>query len=696
MPDDQEGLWVPGGGGFRRQATPGLDNEVMAALSRGRQGAVNDPALQEMRKNRRVAAERLRNERMQKSGAASLSFATARPRDPMFYWEQNNLPYDIWKPEELKAIRKYCRILYLTHPVIAACIDIFAKYPLSGMELSSKDDEITEFYTTLFFDQLKYPKFLKNLGREYWLVGEAWPFGSFNETLGVWEDDELLQPDDIEVHKSPFLKEERFEMRLPETLRKVLNERKPQWEYEALMRAYPELQHYTREDAKMPVSNILLRQIKFEADTFHPRGVPILMRGFRSVMQEEMLNAAQDAIADRLYTPLILAKLGASAVDLGTQTPWVPTEDDIADFEEALDAALAADFRVLTTHFAVGIEQFFGRDNMPDFKEDFDRLTERQLQVFGLSKTAIAGAAGGETYAGDALNRDYVSQLLTNYQDLQKDFFRQRALVVAEAQEHYDYEERGGKRYPIMEEIWEVDEETGEGRIVEQPKLLVPELKIKAMNMQDETIYRQLVEALRASGVPISMKTRLVNIPIDLDEEIERIGDEQVEQAIAAQEVRKRTFIELRAKGLPIAEDLRADFEPKAVQAQEKATAAEATPIPTVGTAVPGDTMALAPTPEDIAAAGGDTQTVPTGTASPGANVLKLPTNRIMQPGRTRPPESDEMRSRMPKPVASLDDDEDGEEVPEGRLARGPGHIGMRRRANVRRDRPLNEQTEAG
>jgi hypothetical protein len=34
--------------------------------------------------------------------------------------------------------------------------------------------------------------------------------GLLQRDLGVWEDDELLNPDDVEVIRSPFLKEPRF------------------------------------------------------------------------------------------------------------------------------------------------------------------------------------------------------------------------------------------------------------------------------------------------------------------------------------------------------------------------------------------------------------------------------------------------------------------------------------------------------
>lgn len=664
------------------------------------------PEVQEMRRNRAVMQKKANGGGR---GSSDLSFATGRPRDPMFYWRQNNLPYDTSKQAELQKIRAFCRLLYMTHPIVGSCVDIYSKYPLIGTELTCKDEKITEFYTSLFFEEegLNYNEYMIDIGREYWTVGEAWPFGSFNESLGVWEDDELLNPDDVEVERSPFLKDPRFMIRLPETLRNVITTQSPKWEYEKLMTAYPELRHYAGEDALMPVSNILLRQMKFKADTFNKRGVPILMRGMRSLIQEEMLNAAMDAIADRLYTPLILVKLGASATDLGTQVPWIPTEDDLADFEESLDAALAADFRAIVHHFGITMEPVFGRENMPNMDNDFDRIEEKILQVFGLSKTMLSGASGGQTYAADALNRDLISQLLTTYQNMIKSHYRQRALVVAEAQEHYDYDVRGGKRYVKMEEILEIDEETGEERIVEQPKLLIPEMRMKTMNMQDEQVEHQFIEALVATGVPISMKTRLINVPIDFEDEVEQTKSEAVIRAMAEQEVRKDIFKGLRAAGLPIPQDLKDDFEPKAAQALD-AAAQEDIRTPMLGLDPVTQTPNLAPTQENIE---GD----PTsgGVAMPGAPTAAVdPMGQLIQmPMQAQvPPESNEMRAGMPKPAAlyrqasrmreitaehfvDVARVQDEAEAPQDRRPHGkfgdPKHLGMRKHAQIEKDKPM-------
>lgn len=50
---------------------------------------------------------------------------------------------------------------------------------------------------------------------------------------------------------------------------------------------------------------------------------------------------------------------------------------------------------------------------------------------------------------------------------------------------------------------------------------------------------------------------------IDLDEELGKVKEEQVNRAVAAQEKRRDLFLELQEKRLPIEEDLEEDFQAK-------------------------------------------------------------------------------------------------------------------------------------
>jgi hypothetical protein len=642
-----------------------------AARSMGADADQLTPDAREMRANRRVNGRLARAASLRRSGAygggasagassgfSDIQFATGRPRDPLFYWRQNNLPYDFSQNEELAKVRAFCRLLYQTDPVIGACVDIFSKFPVMGWSLESKDAKLEDFYGELFFNDdddngIDYDEFLVDIGREYFVSGEAWPFATFDEDLGIWSDEELLNPDDIKVERSPFLKEPRYFIRLPWTIRQILQTRQPAWEYNKLIQEYPELAAYTSENAYMPVSNVLLKQLKFKGDTFNIRGLPLLTRAMRSMLQQEMLNTAMDAIADRLYTPLILCKLGASASDLGTSVPWIPTDDDLENFELALDAALAADFRALVYNFGVEMLPVLGRENMPDLTPDFERIEDRVLMVFGLSRSLLIGAQEGQTYAADALNRDLVTMLMSRYQKFLARHFRQRALIVAEAQEHYDYEERNGQRYVIMEEVLETDEETGEKHIVEQPRLLVPRLRFRTLNFKDEDVTRQFIEALRASGIPISMRTRTRDLGLELDEEIERSKDEAVETTVGEQETRKRIYTQLRDAGLPIAPDLLQDFMPKAQEVGVPPTvAAEMIMQPRLGME-PVPLPNMAPTPEDIMASqeeeGGPG--APPGEEESGASDPGGPDDGEGPPGDQpqRPEESDEQRKGMPR-----------------------------------------------
>jgi hypothetical protein len=582
-------------------------------------------------------------------GFSDIQFATGRPRDPLFYWRQNNLPYDFSQNEELAKVRAFCRLLYQTDPIVGSCVDIFSKFPVIGDHLESKDSRLDDFYSDLFYgeEHLDYEEFTVDIGREYWCSGEAWPFATFNEDLGIWDDEELLNPDDVKVERSPFLKEPRYFIRLPWVIRQILQTRQPQYEYSRLVKEYPELTAYTAENAFMPVSGILLRQLKFRGDTFNVRGLPLLTRAMRSMLQKEMLNTALDSIADRLYTPLILCKLGASATDLGTSQPWIPTEDDLENFELALDAALAGDFRALIYNFAVEMAPVLGREQMPDLTPDFERIEDSILQVFGLSRTFLTGAGTGQTYAADALNKELVTQLMSRYQKFQARHFRNRALVVAEAQEHYDFREHGGKRYVIMEEVLETDEESGEKRLVEQPKLLVPERKFKVLNLRDEDTQRQFIEALRASGIPVSQRTRTRGLEIDLEEEEAVSQDEAVRQTVAEQTTRRMAYVALRDQGLPVPQDLAADFAPRPqAEGMPSPLSMGSLALPRLGT-VPDPLMALAPGPEAEDAEAQEEGAPPN--APPEGEEDEGP-----PPGEESavPPESGEMRQGMPSQAA--------------------------------------------
>jgi len=494
------------------------------------------------------------------TGSGDVYAAIPRFYDPLEYWDLSGLPWNVADEGHRHKLHKWLRLYYATHYLVPILIDIFTRFPLVGMSMKCKDKHLQGFYEDLFFDQLDYAEFLVGLGREYWTVGEAFPLGSFDEDLGVWESEELINPEDIVIENFPLLGSKQLKIVPPQYLKKLAQSQSPAKEYKQLQQSFPELIPYLLRNEHIPISSVLLKQVANKHTTWDDHGTPILLRGLRTLIHEEKLLASQDAIAERLYSPLILARLGV--LDLGDgQGPWVPSPDELDAFRDDMDLALSSDFRLLVHHFGLEIENVFGREQMPRLGDDFDRIERRIMQIFGVNPSLLSAGSNSQPYASSALQAEFLNQILRTFQDWLKRHFKSRALVVAEAQEHYDYDNKGGTRIPIFEEVVIHDEETGEKRIEERHKLLIPELEFETLDLRDEATERQFLQTMRAMGVPIPDNKLMVGVQDDISEYVDEYNDELVEKTIKQQEAKMKTYKALKTAGLPIPPDLKAEVE---------------------------------------------------------------------------------------------------------------------------------------
>ena len=542
--------------------------------------------LAEMRMSRGRGAG-MRQSSFRRFGSNDAVAAIPRFYDPMEFWDLSGMPFNMADEAHRHKLHKWMRLYYATHPIVPTLVDIYTRFPLAGLELYSKDKKLTAFYEDLFLDRhrLNYPDFLVSMGREYWLVGEAFPLGSFNESLGVWEREELLNPEDIVVERVPFMGETYLKVKPPEHMKRLVRTKTPPKEYKLLVEGFPELVPYLLKGEPFVISKVLLKHIKFALTDFDDHGTPILLRALRTLMHEEKLLASQDAIAERLYSPLILAKLGMQ--DLGGNAgPFIPGPDDLEALRDDIDLAMASDYRVLVSHFALEMSNVFGREQMPNLGDDFDRIERRLMQVFGINPALLSGGANSTPYASTALSAEFMNQMLRTYQGFLKDHFYERAEIVAEAQEHWDYEKRGNTRVPIMEEVIDFDEETGEAYIEQRHKLLTPQMDMQSLDLRDEATQRQFLMALRQMGVPISDERLMVGLNFSFEDSLDELSEEAIQKTVAQQMAKLQAYKIMLQGGMPIPPDLKAEVE--SIQAPGTPGAAGMqTPPPPTGS--PGD-----------------------------------------------------------------------------------------------------------
>ena len=504
-------------------------------------------------------------------------WAWPKLHDPFEYWRERTWWFNMEDPDEqIQKIRDWTRLMYTTHYLVPSLIDIYTRFPLLDIEFTHQDPKIAEFYQELFFDGLNYEEFLFDLGREHWTVGEAFAMGSWHDGIGAWEDDEIINPNDVIVAKNRALRTYQYHIKVPDEIRKLIDTRDPAPEYAALMQLYPDVVAWARQDKEIPVSDVLMKQIKFKTNPWSEHGSPILLRAFRMLMLEESLNAAQDAIADRLYSPLILATLGLPDVD--EDGPWIPTGEELQQLRDDLSMAINSDFRLMTYHHGLDIKNAFGREAMPRLDGDFMRVESKVMQVFGIGAELLQGGNSNAPYASGALNRELITQMLTTYQKKIKRFIQERMRPVAERQGHYEYRKVGNARIPIMETVLLVNEETGEEYVEERPKLAIPDVQFKSMNLRDEQIERQFISQLASQGFPVSLKTMAVNIPIDFHEEVEAKTEEKLQTVVAEQRFKKELFERLIALQLPIPPEYYQEFMAYQMQQENPEMVAQMSP----------------------------------------------------------------------------------------------------------------------
>ena len=691
---------IPAGGNWQNEVnrlkTAGYalpNNPVMARLEAKKvadtvsRGSLTDMA------NRKLAGDMNRRRMAAARGApgggriitaSDLQMALPKIRQPLSSLLDKGIPFNVNDPKELIELRRWCRLFYSTHDLVPLLIDIYSKFPVTGLEFKSKDPLIEKFYTQMFLDELNYEEFLPDaIGREYFVAGEVTTLAHFNEQLGVWSSEEVLNPDMVSVSKSLFVDQERVQLlvkELVETLRSGpqgrpdAQERPSErlertWEFQQLQKYYPEIIAAAAQDDGLDISDALVSRLVNKASPWDLRGTPPLLRSFRTLLMEESLNAAEDAVCDRLYSPMILATMGLE--NMGDGEPWIPSASDLDDLRDDLQQALAADFKLLVHNLGVTITSVFGRESVPRFDQDYDRIDAKLMQAWGIGQALIMGGTGaGGTYASSAINREVCEQLMMDFQKKVVRHMKKRMTIIAEAQEHYDFDLKGGVRVPLYREVVEEDPETGDQRIVRVPKLLIPEINFATLNLRDETQERSFVMSLKQAGVPISDKALAINLQVDAAEELEREAQETKRKGMAKARVFKEMQDQCDLEKLPyppeLAQHLEATLQLRLMMAQTtmtegqaamsspQAQAAQAMAQAGGGGAPPegGEDQGQegAPPPEGGGVEGTDGQSPPMmGSPSGGSMGDAGDVGAAGEPprNRSRQPESDEMRAGM-------------------------------------------------
>lgn len=465
--------------------------------------------------------------------------------------------YDLLRFDDDDEMRNHillgCRNIAKTHPVINSVVSVYSRFPVQGIRLQHNDSEIERFYTELFLEDLDYQSFFIDLGKVFWIDGNAFAWGNWSDDLGLWVGEDILDPCTLRVARVPFVGEDLIYLVPQHDLKEYVNLNTVEGKMFAAK--FPDMARAIQRGEDILMSNDRVTMVANKDRPSDLWGTPIMLRAWNTLILEDRMNSAMRATAERLYAPLTLFTIGGSLPD-GTQ--YIPSVQALDAFRANLDAALSSDFRAIVTHSGVQVNEVIKGDRMNNFKQDIDMFDERIMMAWGLTTSIFKPQSGA--YATSALEFQLAAQMMASYQKMLVKLYEKRAAFVAEAQGHYERDELGDIIYE-QKEVWEEDEDGGHFVVKKVPKLSYPKMMFDVINFRDEQAERKFRMELRNAGIPIASDDIAIGVDIDLAASAEKYHEEQIHNKVEEAKQEQAIFEATRAQGLVIPPDTKSYME---------------------------------------------------------------------------------------------------------------------------------------
>lgn len=323
-----------------------------------------------------------------RSAASNIMYTEPEIIGPLFD------PVNWFLPYTYKVLNRWIRYYDRFHPVVGNCIDMHSEVPLSRFSLTGLEDDtiLREFEEIL--EELDIFNNLLAMTREWWLLGECFPFLHWNENELCFDELVILNPDFIHVNASPLAYGSNVQLSLePDdaliALVKSTNERDLQ--LRSLLD--PVVIDAVEAGQNIPLDNFNVSQLARKSSPYDLRGTSIVLRCLKDLLYEDKLREAQYAVADRHITPLKIFTLG------DPQGEWVPDQDDIDNLAATLAAGQDDPNFALIGNYSLRVEYVGSTGKVLPIIPEFEFVERRILTALFTNKAMTSGE--GPCYSSD-------------------------------------------------------------------------------------------------------------------------------------------------------------------------------------------------------------------------------------------------------------------------------------------------------
>jgi len=341
-------------------------------------------------------------------------------------------PVNWFLPYTFKVLNRWIRYYDRFEPWIGNAIDMHSEVPLSRFTLVGIDDPIMQQEYEEIVDEVDLYQRLLEITREYWLLGEVFPFAHWNEGWLAFDQMAILNPDYVTVNASPLVhgRMVQFEMEPDDATIAIVKSNEPR-DLEIRELLDPVVIEAVESGTNIPLDPFNVSHVARKASPYDLRGTSVVLRCLKDLLYEDKLREAQLAIADRLITPLQIFRLGDPKGD------WLPDQSHIDDMANLLAQGRDDPNFALVGHFGLQVEYVGATGRVLPVVPEFNFVRDRILAALFTNKAMTEGT--GPTYAGASVAFEILQLRYMALRGLLEVFVQQKIFrPIAEARQYYE------------------------------------------------------------------------------------------------------------------------------------------------------------------------------------------------------------------------------------------------------------------
>lgn len=342
---------------------------------------------------------------------------------------------DYQMPKSMVEIFKWCRYFYKFDSLIGSAVNSLARFPVTDIlfedmeaaaESNNNNPTSTESPTLKLYEQtfqdLRIQDELIKIGIDYWLYGNCFVFGEFEEMSEDpdsysdirWKRIFRLDPSRVSIDLDPLTQEKTFKWEVPAKIRRIVREKRPKEKYDAIPE-YIKLAVKENKSVVLNSKNIYHFSREGESGDGSVWGTPIILNVMKQIAYRNLLRQAQEAIAREHVVPFRIYYLNPGE-RMDPQSNW---NNVAASFGKQLEMASRDPNHKVVSPVPVDVINLGGQGRALMLTPEIDQLQAEILAGMGVPREFIFG---GVSYSAASISLRTLENQFITYRLLLVDF----------------------------------------------------------------------------------------------------------------------------------------------------------------------------------------------------------------------------------------------------------------------------------